>query len=143
MHDLGKIGIPDRVLLKPGKLDADEWEIMKTHATIGSELLSGHGSELMKMAQLIALSHHEKWDGTGYPNCVKGEDIPIEGRICALADVYDALTSKRPYKKAWSSEDAVKEIKNLKGKNFDPNMVEAFLKIVDEFINISTKYSDS
>ncbi|MCW9040699.1 MAG: HD domain-containing protein, partial [Rhodospirillales bacterium] len=142
MHDVGKIGIPDAILLKPGKLDNDEWEIMKTHATIGAEILSDHPSELMQMAQRIALTHHEKWDGSGYPNGLKGEDIPVEGRIAALADVFDALTSERPYKKAWLVEDAVTLISDQAGKHFDPALSEAFLRIIPEIVEIKEAYAD-
>lgn len=142
LHDVGKIGIPDSVLLKPGKLTPEEWEIMKTHTFIGGELLAGSTSPLMKMAEMIAASHHEKWDGTGYPKGLKGEDIPLVGRICAICDVFDALTSKRPYKQAWSVEDAVTEIKNQSGKQFDPHLVECFLKILPEISTINQAHSE-
>ncbi len=140
MHDIGKIGIPDRILLKPGKLDADEWEIMKTHAAIGADMLSGHSSELLNMAKEIALTHHEKWDGSGYPRGLKGEDNPLAGRICAVSDVFDALTSVRPYKKAWSVEDSVAEIQRGKGANFDPDMVDVFMDTLDEIVSIKEQY---
>ncbi|MFH1359851.1 MAG: HD domain-containing phosphohydrolase [Candidatus Omnitrophota bacterium] len=140
LHDIGKIGIPDHILLKPGKLTDEEYEIMKTHTTIGSELLSGSDSPLMKMAQTIALTHQEKWDGTGYPKGLKGEEIPLVGRLVGLCDVFDALTSNRPYKKAWSTQDAVEEIRNQKGKQFDPKLVEAFMKILPEIKAIQKKY---
>lgn len=143
MHDIGKIGIPDKVLLKPGKLDPDEWEIMKTHTTLGEKILSGHGSELMKMARLIAITHHEKWDGTGYPQGLKGEDIPLVGRICALCDVFDALTSNRPYKKAWSIEDSLKEINRNKAKSFDPRLVVGFNNVQDDIVKITKEYYDT
>ena len=107
MHDIGKIGIPDNVLLKPGKLDADEWKIMQTHVNIGVEILSGSDSELMDMAAEVAQNHHEKWDGSGYPCALAGEDSPLTGRVVAVADVFDALTTERPYKDAWSIEKAV------------------------------------
>lgn len=139
MHDVGKIGIPDKILLKAGKLDPEEWEVMKTHSSIGSELLSGPSSDLMVMARNIALTHHEKWDGSGYPAGLSGEEIPLEGRICAICDVFDALRSQRPYKKAWSTEESVKEIIRLKGKNFDPMLVDAF---TDNFGNIVTMLDD-
>ena len=100
MHDIGKLGIPDSILLKPGKLERDEWKIMQTHAQIGADILSGDDSELLNMAEEIALTHHEKWNGKGYPNGLSGEDIPLSGRLCALSDVFDALTSVRPYKEA-------------------------------------------
>ena len=124
MHDIGKIGIPDAVLQKPGKFEPEEWEIMKTHAAIGAKLLDGDDSDLMQMAREIALSHHEKWDGSGYPNGLSGEAIPISGRIAAVADVFDALTSVRPYKKAWTVETAVDLIRENSGKHFDPALVE-------------------
>lgn len=105
MHDLGKIGIPDSILLKPGKLDSEEWEVMKQHTLIGGEILGASNSDYVNMGAIIALSHHEKWDGSGYPSGLSGEDIPIQGRICAVADVFDALTSKRPYKEAFNLEN--------------------------------------
>ena len=140
LHDIGKIGIPDYILLKPGKLDPEEWEIMKTHTIIGAELLSGSSSPLMKMAEMIALTHHEQWEGGGYPRGLKGENIPLVGRISGLCDVFDALTSKRPYKAAWSVEDAVVEIKKESGKHFDPTLVEGFLKILPELKSIREEY---
>jgi putative two-component system response regulator len=126
MHDVGKIGIPDSLLLKPGQLNEEEWIVMQTHTTIGHDLLSGHDSTIMKMASSIALTHHERWDGTGYPRSLAGEEIPIEGRIVALCDVFDALISKRPYKEQWPLETAVDEIQGLSGSAFDPSLVEAF-----------------
>ena len=126
MHDVGKIGIPDKILLKPGKLDPDEWEIMKTHTTIGGEILSGGTSRLMEMSQSIAVTHHEKWDGSGYPKELKKDQIPLEGRIVAVADVFDALTSDRPYKKAWPAVKAIASIEKESGKHFDPQVVKAF-----------------
>ncbi len=143
MHDVGKIGIPDKILLKPGKLDADEWAIMKTHPTIGGELLSGHSDPLMVMARSIALTHHEKWDGAGYPAGLKGGDIPIEGRICCICDVFDALTSVRPYKKAWSVEDAVDEINRTSGKHFDPKLAALFNEVLPEIISLKKEYADN
>jgi putative two-component system response regulator len=134
MHDIGKIGIPDRILQKPGKLDAGEWEIMKTHTEIGAEILSGSSSKLLQMAENIARSHHEKWDGSGYPNGLKGEDIPIEGRIVAICDVFDAFTSERPYKKKWPVEKAIQEVKNNSGIHFDPVLVNKFLEILPKVL---------
>lgn len=142
LHDIGKIAIPDSILLKPGKLDPQEWEIMKTHTTIGSELLSGSHSAFMKMAANIALTHHEKWDGTGYPQGLKEIQIPLVGRICGLCDVFDALTSSRPYKKAWSFEEAIEEIKKEKGKHFDPALLESFLGILPEIKRIKNQNQD-
>lgn len=128
MHDVGKLGISDRILLKPGKLNRQEFDLMKTHCDIGAELLSGHNSELLKVAQTIALTHHEKWDGSGYPRGLAGKNIPLAGRITAICDVFDALTSERPYKKAWALEDALREIKKQKGSHFDPYLVDLFIK---------------
>lgn len=142
MHDIGKIGIPDHILLKPGKFEPDEWEIMKTHASIGAKLLDGDDSNLMRMAREIALSHHEKWDGSGYPNGLAGESIPMSGRIAALADVFDALTSQRPYKKAWPVEDAIQLIKDNSGKHFDPKLVEVFLQKLPEIQAICERYRE-
>ena len=142
MHDIGKIGIPDTILLKPGKFEPDEWEIMKTHAQIGADILSGDDSPLLNMASEIALTHHEKWDGSGYPNGLKGEDIPLVGRITALADVFDALTSERPYKKAWPVEEAVALIKSESGKHFDPALVEHFLHILNSLMEIRDQYAE-
>ena len=142
MHDIGKIGIPDAILLKPGKFEPHEWEIMKTHATIGGKLLDGDGSDLMRMAREIAISHHEKWDGSGYPGGLAGEAIPQSGRIAALADVFDALTSVRPYKKAWTVEAAVDLIKDTRGKHFDPDLVEAFLGELPAIMTICERFSE-
>jgi putative two-component system response regulator len=130
LHDVGKIGISDGILLKPGKLTVDEFEVMKTHTTIGARILSGGHSTLTQTAEQIARTHHERWDGSGYPNGLSGEAIPIEGRIVALADVFDALTHERPYKKAWPVEDAVAEISSQRNRQFDPKVVDAFLHIL-------------
>jgi hypothetical protein len=129
MHDVGKIGIPDRVLLKPGPLGPDEWEQMKTHTTLGAQILSGSRSELLQLAERVALTHHERWDGSGYPAGLAGEEIPLAGRICAVCDVYDALISERPYKRAWSREDALAEIRRGAGSHFDPRLADAFLRL--------------
>ncbi len=144
MHDIGKLGIPDRILLKEGPLDAGEWEIMKTHAAMGADILSGHNSGLLQMAAQIALCHHEKWDGSGYPNGLSGEQIPVEARIVAVAvaDVFDALTSDRPYKKAWSVEDALAELQRGAGSHFAPDLVEHFLQIVPEIRAIRVRYAE-
>ncbi|MBF0618840.1 MAG: response regulator [Candidatus Omnitrophica bacterium] len=136
LHDIGKIAIPDSVLLKPGQLTAEEWQVMKTHADIGGELLSGSDSTFLRMAETIARTHHERWDGSGYPRGLKGEDIPLVGRICAVCDVFDALTSDRPYKKAWSAEDALKEIRRLSGTHFDPRIVQVFFDILPDIRSI-------
>lgn len=142
MHDVGKIGIPDHILLKPGKFDPHERVIMNTHTTIGAEILSHNKNKLIQTARTIALTHHEKWNGKGYPNGLAGEDIPIQGRIVMVADVFDALTMQRPYKKAWPIEDAVALIKEESGTSFDPRLVDIFLDILPEFIAIREKYHD-
>jgi len=142
MHDIGKIGIPDRVLLKPGKLDAEEWKIMQSHVRIGAEILSGHQSDLMESARLIALHHHEKWDGSGYPGRLKGKEISIEGRICAIADVFDALLSERPYKKPWTIDQALDLIDDQTGKHFDPHLAPLMRKILPEILKIKEQFSD-
>lgn len=142
MHDIGKIGIPDRILLKPGRFDPHEWEIMKTHTTIGAEILSGDDSELLTMAHVIALSHHERWDGSGYPKGLKGEQIPLVGRIVALADVFDALTSVRPYKKAWTLEATLEYIDRNQGKHFDARLVELFRARLDDILTIRDRFPE-
>jgi putative two-component system response regulator len=143
MHDIGKIGIPDAILLKPGKFEPHEWEIMKTHAVIGAKLLENDDSDLMRMAHIIAYTHHEKWDGSGYPRGLAGEAIPQMGRITALADVFDALTSERPYKKAWTVEAAVDMIKENSGKHFDPALVEIFLRELPGIMEIRERFSET
>lgn len=142
MHDVGKIGIPDQILLKPGKLEPDEWECMKRHALIGAALLSGDPSRLFIMAQEIAATHHEKWNGQGYPEGLAGEAIPQSGRITAVADVFDALTSERPYKKAWTVEAAVDLIQREAGEHFDPEVVEHFVKCLPEILEIKKYYAE-
>jgi CHASE2 domain-containing sensor protein len=132
LHDIGKIGIPDRVLLKPGKLDDEEWEVMTTHAELGANMLADSRTPLLQLAEVVARTHHERWDGTGYPAGLAGEDIPLVGRICTIADVYDALTSARPYKDAWPVTDALAEIRLQSGRQFDPEMVDAFLELFPE-----------
>ena len=128
LHDIGKIGIPDRVLLKPGRLNSEEWELMKTHTTIGAQLLAGSSSEVIQMAERIALSHHERWDGKGYPHGLAGDAIPIESRICTIADVFDALVSERPYKQAWPVDEALAEIARMSGLAFEPALADVFLR---------------
>ena len=132
LHDVGKVGIPDGILNKPGKLDADEWETMKTHTTIGGSILEGAESELMDLACSIALTHHENWDGTGYPAGLRGEQIPLAGRICSICDVFDALLSPRPYKDAWKLEDVLTELAGLGGSKFDPDLLAVFLELAPE-----------
>ena len=142
MHDVGKIGIPDNILLKPGKLTPEEFEIMKNHTLLGGELLKGIDSDLLRMAETIALTHHEKWDGSGYPIGLKAEDIPLVGRIVAVADVFDALTTERPYKKAWSNEESLQFLQEQKGRHFDPVVVDAFLQKTEEILKIKEKFKD-
>jgi response regulator RpfG family c-di-GMP phosphodiesterase len=136
MHDVGKIGIPDAILLKPGELDPDEWETMKRHAVIGAELLAGSHSPVVQLGETIALTHHERYDGTGYPAGLRGEEIPFVARITAVCDVFDALISKRPYKRPWSHEAALAEIQAQSGRHFDPVVVEAFTRIYPEVLEI-------
>ncbi len=143
MHDIGKIGIPDHILLKPGRLSPEEWAIMQTHAEIGALILSGSESEFLQMAEVIAGCHHEQWDGSGYPKGLKGEEIPMVARIVAVCDVFDALTSDRPYKKAWSIEDTVKEMESESGQRFDPNVLRVFMDLLPEMIEISRQFSDN
>lgn len=136
MHDVGKIGIPDSILQKPGKLDYNEFEIVKTHCDIGTKIIGEHDSVLLKIARVIAKQHHEKWDGTGYPDKLKGTEVNIFARIVAVADVFDALTSKRPYKEPWKLDDAIELIKSEAGKHFDPDVVEAFRKGLEDIVKI-------
>jgi len=140
MHDIGKIGIPDHVLLKPGKLDEEELVLMRKHPEMGAKILDNSTSPLIKLAHSVALYHHEKWDGSGYPFGLKGEAIPIEARIVAVADVFDALLNKRPYKEAWPVEDAVAEIETNRGKHFDPAVVDAMLQCLPDLIAINNNW---
>jgi putative two-component system response regulator len=142
MHDVGKLGIPDRILLKPGKLTVEEFAIMKQHTVIGANLLSGSQSAVLKMGEVIALTHHEKWDGSGYPNRIAGEDIPLSGRICAIADVFDALSSKRCYKDPWPLEKTLNEIRSQAGKQFDPHLVTVFDELLPVIIDIQRTHVD-
>lgn len=132
MHDIGKIGVPDRVLLKPGKLTEEEFDVIKTHCQYGVDILGDYEADVTSMARTIAYTHHERWDGKGYPLGLKGEEIPIEGRVTAIIDVYDALTSERPYKKAFSPDEAVAIIRDGAGTQFDPQLVVHFLSIQEE-----------
>lgn len=143
MHDIGKIGVPDHILKKTGKLNEEEWKIMKEHATFGGKILDEKNpSPLMEMAKVVAMTHHEKWDGSGYPNGLKANDIPLSGRIIAVADVFDALTSARPYKPAWTIERTIELINNESGKHFDPEIVECFINNLDEILAIKAKFSE-
>ena len=142
MHDVGKIGIPDRILQKTGKLDPDEWIIMRKHPEIGADILGDSDNRLLEAARQVALTHHEKWDGTGYPNHLAGEDIPLFGRIVAIADVFDALTSKRPYKNGWATEEAIEEIKTKAGTQFDPTLIAPLQRALPEMLKIKEMYAD-
>jgi putative two-component system response regulator len=143
MHDVGKIAIPDQILLKPGKLDEAEFAIMKTHAEKGYEILRGSRSTLLDVAAVIARSHHEKFDGSGYPLGLKGEDIPLYGRIVAVGDVFDALTTERPYKKAWEIDRAVEFLRTGSSTHFDPQCVQAFIDRIDEALVIRASFQDA
>lgn len=143
MHDLGKIGISDTILLKPARLTDEERKIMETHTMIGADILGGSTSKLLETARIIALTHHEKWDGSGYPGKLAGTDIPIEGRIAAIVDVFDALTSVRPYKKAWPVDEAVEEIRKQSGSHFDPELVERFLAILPGVLSIRERFTET
>ncbi|MGY0583469.1 MAG: response regulator [Paraglaciecola chathamensis] len=143
MHDIGKIGIPDSIMLKPGKLTDEEFAIMQKHPEIGAEILGESDSDLIELAKIVSLTHHEKWDGSGYPNGLKGEEIPLEGRIVAIADVFDALTSKRPYKEAWPVEKAVDLIQSQSGKHFDPNIVTLFQSCLPSILEIKERWQDA
>ncbi len=143
MHDIGKVGIADNVLLKPGRLDANEFEIMKRHAAIGHELLKGSSSRVLQAGAEIALGHHEKFDGSGYPAGIRGDDIPIFSRIVAVADVFDALTSERPYKKAWEIGAAVDFLKAGSGSHFDPVCVTAFFAAWDDVLAVRARFTEA
>jgi putative two-component system response regulator len=143
MHDVGKLGIPDAVLQKPGPLDEGEWETMKRHPEIGAEILGEHEGGLLAMARRVALAHHEKWDGSGYPNGLAGEAIPIEARIVAIADVFDALTSVRPYKQAWPVEKAVEFLREQSGRHFDPSLVEVFIGELPTVLEVRERFLES
>lgn len=142
MHDIGKIGIPDKILLKPGRLEGQEMDLMRLHTSIGKAILQNSTIGFIRMAEVIAITHHEKWDGTGYPNKLRGEGVPLVGRIAALADVFDALTSKRPYKEAFSIDRSFAIIREGKGSHFDPHVVDAFFSSEKEIISIFQEISD-
>ncbi len=142
LHDVGKIGIPDKIILKPGKLDEEEWALMRTHPERGAAIIGGKSSALMRMAVRISLSHHEKWDGSGYPYGVKGVDIPIESRIVAVADVYDALMSRRPYKPAWTEDAVIAHMAEQSGRHFDPEIISVFMNSIEEFASVRAAFPD-
>ncbi|MGX9462867.1 response regulator [Shewanella sp. A14] len=142
MHDIGKIGIPDSIMLKPGKLTDEEFAIMKKHPEIGAEILGESDSDLIALAKVVAMTHHEKWNGSGYPHGLKGEDIPIEGRIVAIADVFDALTNERPYKEAWSIDKAMAFINSQSGIHFDPDLVVILQECLPSILSIKQRWQD-
>jgi putative two-component system response regulator len=143
MHDVGKIGIPDHILRKPGPLDADEWAIMQSHARIGAEIIGEHADGMLRLAHDIAITHHEKYDGSGYPQGLAGEAIPLVGRIVAIADVFDALTSVRPYKRAWTEEEAVAQLIDQKGKHFDPALVDLFVAELPAIRSVRERWAET
>ncbi|MEY4766743.1 MAG: hypothetical protein RI907_3416 [Pseudomonadota bacterium] len=142
MHDIGKIGIPDHILQKPAKLTDEEWQVMKRHPRIGADILGDHPASLMRLAHTIALGHHEKWDGSGYPQGLAGEAIPQAARIVAIADVFDALTSVRPYKRAWTIEEAVALLEKEAGHHFDPALVPLFIGVLPAVLEVRSRFSD-
>ncbi|OOZ47879.1 two-component system response regulator [Solemya velum gill symbiont] len=142
MHDIGKIGIPDHILLKTGKLTSSEWEIMKQHTVFGHNILSNSQSRYIQLGSIIALNHHEKFDGSGYPSGLQGQEIPLEARIVAVADVFDALVTKRPYKKAWTDEQALNMLELESGNHFDPECVNAFFNRLDDIFQIRAELTD-
>ena len=141
MHDIGKISVSDQILLKPGKLTDEERNVMQLHTIHDAKILTGSSFELIQLAEEISLTHHEKWDGTGYPNGLQGEEIPVCARIAAICDVFDALTSERPYKKAWSLQEAIDEIVKQSGKHFDPEIVQHFVEILPDIKKIMEYYN--
>jgi putative two-component system response regulator len=143
LHDIGKIGTPDHILLKPGRLTPEEFEIMKLHTTIGGKILENSASPILQSGASIAMSHHEKFDGSGYPFGRKGRDIPLFGRIVAVADVFDALTSERPYKKAWDLDRSAALIRESRGGHFDPEVVDAFFAVFDDVVEVKGRYRDA
>ena len=143
MHDVGKIGIPEAILLKPGKLTDEEWQVMRRHPAIGAGIIGKHDHPLLETARIVALTHHEKWDGSGYPRGLKGERIPLVGRIVAIADVFDALISERPYKHAWPEAEAVAYLQREAGNHFDPRLVELFVQRLPEIRQIRELYADN
>ncbi|MBF0627126.1 MAG: response regulator [Magnetococcales bacterium] len=142
MHDIGKIGIPDLILLKPGRLSNDEWNVMRGHPGIGAGIIGKQSSPLLETARIVALTHHEKWDGTGYPRGLVGENIPIEGRIVAIADVFDALTTKRPYKEAWPIPRAMELLREGAGYHFDPRLVPLFDSILPRILEVRESWKE-
>jgi putative two-component system response regulator len=142
MHDIGKIGIPDHILLKPGPLSPEEWAVMRSHPRIGADIIGEHRSTVLRLAREIALGHHEKWDGSGYPQGLAGEAIPASARIVAIADVFDALTTARPYKQAWTVEAAIEQVRRDAGKHFDPTLVELFMGVLPQVLAIRERWKE-
>ncbi|SFE46181.1 response regulator receiver modulated metal dependent phosphohydrolase [Paracidovorax wautersii] len=142
LHDVGKIGIPDAVLRKPGGLDATEWDVMRTHPSIGAEIIGEHPGGVLRLASTIALTHHEKWDGSGYPRGLVGREIPLESRIIAIADVFDALTTRRPYKDAWNVEDAMDYLHSQAGRHFDPDLVGPFSALKPQLLQVREQWAE-
>lgn len=143
MHDIGKIGVPDRILQKEGPLDEQEWALMQSHAQIGAEIIGEDKSELLKIARTVAVSHHEHWNGSGYPNGLAGDDIPLVGRIVAIADVFDALTSVRPYKSAWPVQAALDHLQQQSGSQFDAELVAIFIDNIEQVLKCKARFSDN
>ncbi|GBG00796.1 two-component system response regulator [Azospira sp. I13] len=143
LHDIGKIGLPDSILLKPDRLTPEERDVVKTHCEIGAEIIGDHPCGILQLARTVALTHHERWDGTGYPHALKGEEIPLPGRITALVDVFDALTSERPYKLAWDFDEAMDYIRDEAGHSLDPSLVERFLAVRDEVREVMLAFTDA
>jgi putative two-component system response regulator len=142
MHDVGKIAVPEAILRKPAELDSNEWKVMRQHSVIGSRILENSSSQILQAGRVIALHHHERWDGGGYPAGLSGSDIPLWGRICAVADVFDAVTSERPYKPAFPNEEALQLLRDGKGKHFDPRVVDVFFECLDDILKIQEKFKD-
>ena len=142
MHDVGKVAVPESILRKPARLDPQEWSVMREHSAMGSRILENSESELLQAGRVIALHHHERWDGTGYPNGLAGDDIPLWGRICAVADVFDAVTSERPYKPAFPNEEALQLLRDGRGKHFDPRVIDVFFDCLQDILAIQKKYED-
>ena len=142
MHDVGKIAVPESILRKPAALDTQEWAVMREHSTIGSRILENSESELLQAGCVIALHHHERWNGGGYPSGLAGDDIPLWGRICAVADVFDAVTSERPYKPAFPNEEALQLLRDGRGKHFDPKVIDAFFDCLQDILAVQDKFKD-
>ncbi len=142
MHDVGKIAMPEAILRKPSSLDPQEWTVMRQHSAIGSRILDNSSSQILQAGRVIALHHHERWDGAGYPNGLAGSDIPLWGRICAVADVFDAVTSERPYKPAFPNEEALQLLRDGRGKHFDPRVVDVFFECLEDILAIQEKHKD-